>query len=246
MRVTWIMTRTRLWWTTVATNRTSGATQAEHRWCRAYPARLRLTGPPLFQGTPLTVWGVWSVKLRHFTRTMWGQGAIASSTPRCSRWASSTTSWTSLTSITSSRTPRTTSSSESDNSGWVLVLRKVEPQLTPLMAEPLLPPYCQALGGQPTTWETWSTTFRVLDKKEFRFKIISMCSSSSFDICRCPIKYLWKVRAETISYGGFEAMIFLLSALSPPKHLCAPQKTGCRGEQTNLSFCATYLRLHGL
>ena len=84
-------------------------------------------------GTPLIGFGVWSVKLRHFTRTTWGQAAIASWTPRCLRWASSTTSWTSLTSITSSTTPRT-SLSESANSGWVLVLRKVEPQLTPLMA----------------------------------------------------------------------------------------------------------------
>ena len=84
-------------------------------------------------GTPLIEFGAWSVKLRHFTRTMWGQAAIAGWTPRCLRWASSTTSWTSLTSTTSWTTPRT-SLSESDNSGWVLVLRKVEPQRTPLMA----------------------------------------------------------------------------------------------------------------
>ena len=101
-------------------------------WARKLPLAPR-SFTQIVAGTPLTGFGAWSVKLRHFTRTMWGQAAIAGWTPRCLRWASSTTSWTSLTSITSSTTPRT-SLSESANFGWVLVLRKVEPQLTPLMA----------------------------------------------------------------------------------------------------------------
>ena len=76
--------------------------------------------------------------------------------------------------------------------------------------------------------------------KEFRFKIISMCSSSSsFDIHRCPIKYLWKVRAETISYRrGFEARIFLLSALLPPKpHLYPPEEQDVGGCRKTYLFC---------